>query len=276
MDKQLKSLKKDLDHLLLQEVTVRDDEKKKIFQGIHVKKKQKSPIGYYATLVAAATLLCIFTLSQIDLFSKKDPGMSDDDPAIIVPDEPLEEDTSPVQEENPVREEPAAYTESPLFYETEDGKFKLKLTKDADRGIGLGDSMEEVLEIFGVPDERLFDDANKENPSFHYSTDEIEVFSIKFTEGSDPKVDYVNAFLYSNPVSEPSFYSGTYDYILDLGANINIYDDEEIVIYAKNNHQFPFYTIRFLNAENQQDGPALKVKYNGERITFEEFLEKIK
>jgi hypothetical protein len=42
MDKQLKSLKKDLDHLLLQEVTVRDDEKKKIFQGIHVKKSRRA------------------------------------------------------------------------------------------------------------------------------------------------------------------------------------------------------------------------------------------
>lgn len=281
MDKQLKSLKKDLDQYMLQEVTITNDEKKRIFQKIHAKKKRKIPIGYYATLVATAALICIFTLSQIDLFSKKEPGKSDDDPAILVPDEekipesPVEEKEPPppLQEKEPVEESPDLYSEAPVFYETEDGEFKLKLTKDSDHGIGIGDSMEEVLEIFGEPDDRPFDEATPNNPIFHYSNEEVEMFSIIFTEGPEPKVDFVNTFYYSNPVSKESFYTGTYDYILDLKANINIYDDGEIVFYSNNN---PLYNMKLLNIEKHQDGPTMKEAYDAEELTLEEFLEKVK
>ncbi|MFE7060713.1 hypothetical protein ACFVAD_01010 [Sutcliffiella sp. NPDC057660] len=280
MDKQLKSLKKDLDQYMLHEITMTTDEKKRIFQKVLAQKKPKLPIGYYATLVATAVLICIFTLSQIDLFSKKDPGKSDDDPAILVPDEekipenPVEEKEPPppIQEKEPVEESPDIYEEAPIFYETEDGEFKLKLTKDSDRGIGIGDSMEEVLEIFGEPDDRPFDEATPNNPIFHYSNEEVEMFSIIFTEGPEPKVDFVNTFYYSNPVSEESFYTGSYDYILDLKANINIYDDVEIVFYSNNT---PLYNMKLLNIEKHQDGPTMKEAYDAEELTLEEFLEKI-
>ncbi|MGD6831793.1 hypothetical protein ACQCT5_06495 [Sutcliffiella halmapala] len=277
MEKQLKSLNKDLDHLLLQEVKVTNEEKKKIFQHIHVKKKRKSPIGYYAALVAAAALICIFTLSQIDLFSEKDPGMSNNDPAIIIPDEdkapeePVDDAEAPTVQEEPVEETPTSFTETPIFYETEDGFFKLKLTNDAVRGIGIGDSMEEVLEILGEPDDRPIDDATP-GPIFHYSNEEVKMFSIIFTDGPQPEVDFVNAFYKSNPMSEASFYSGTYDYILDLKANINIYDDGEIVFTS---HSDSLYNIKLLNAEKHQDGPTTKEAYDAVELTLEEFLKKI-
>lgn len=280
MDKQLKSLSKDLDQYMLQEVSITNDEKKRIFQKIHGKTKRKTPIGYYATLVATAALICIFTLSQIDLLSKKDPGKSDEDPAILVPDEekypedPVveEEIPPPIQDKEPVEESPDVYPEAPFFYETEDGEFKLKLTKDAEHGIGIGDSMEKVLGIFGEPDDRPFDEATPNNPIFHYSNEEVEMFSVIFTEGPDPKVDFVNTFFYSNPVAKASFFTGTYDYILDLGTNINIYDGGEIVFFSKNNQ---LYNVKLLNAEKQQDGPAMKEAYDAEELTLEEFLDKI-
>ncbi len=95
----LDNLDKDLNRLLLTKITVSSDEKSKILQGIHVKKR-RNPLGYYSALVAAAVLVCLFTLSQLD-FLQNEPGMSDDPTPVIVPDEEEPAETPEEVEEPP-------------------------------------------------------------------------------------------------------------------------------------------------------------------------------
>lgn len=85
MEKHLKNLNRDLDEILLKNITVSSDQKNKILQGIHGNKR-KNPVAYYTALVAVAALICLFTLSQLDIL-KKDPGLSDKNPPAVVPEE---------------------------------------------------------------------------------------------------------------------------------------------------------------------------------------------
>lgn len=123
----LDQLDKDMDRILLANVTVSTEEKNKIFQGIH-KKKKKNPLIYYTAILAAAALVCLFTLSQLDFLQNK-PGPSEDPSPVIVPDdeepvdkpEEMEEPPKVVDEEEDTLESPEVEEETPeLPEETEE------------------------------------------------------------------------------------------------------------------------------------------------------------
>lgn len=284
MEKQLKNLNKDMDQLLLKNIKVSSEEKDRILQGIQAKKRRKSPLGYYSALVAAAAIICLFTLSQLD-FLKKDPGMSDDDPPVVEPDKegPVEipvmeeeEKSPPVQEEEeePVEEVEEDYTSAPLFYITEAGEFKLKKYSNSPHGIGIGDSMEEVLEIFGEPDYRSTDEANPDSEVFNYSKGEFRSLAVVFTEGPDPVVDFINSLQYKNPISPDSFSGENFGKILDLHSNINVYGDEDILFYEKEKKYGNHY-VKLLNKSNHPDEASTIDAYDAIELTLEEFLDKI-
>ncbi|MBM7618478.1 hypothetical protein JOC95_000320 [Bacillus tianshenii] len=278
MEKQLKNLNKDMDQLLLKNIQVSSEEKNRILQGIQAKKRSNSPIGYYTALVAAVAIICLFTLSQLD-FLKKDPGMSDDDPPIVEPqeDEPVEvpEVVPEIEEkESDVSvEETNDYTNTPTFYMDEVGAFKLNKTrKEFKQGIGIGDSMAKVLAVYGDPNERYENDVNPDSEIFKYRSDMIDSLTIIFSDEEEPKVEFINAFLKYNPIdplSIPADWSGT---ILDLTSNLNVYGEKEILFFKKEDK---LYNVKLLNKSNHQDEKATKEAYDARELSVEEYLERV-
>ncbi|MCA1320398.1 hypothetical protein LC085_10800 [Bacillus tianshenii] len=277
MEKQLKNLNKDMNQLLLKNIKVSSEEKDRILQGIQAKKRRKSPIGYYAALVAAAAIICLFTLSQLD-FLKKDPGMSDDDPPIVEPqeDEPAEvPEVVPEVEDNepevPVVDE-KDYTTSPTLYMDESGAFKLKTWRDFKQGIGIGDSMQEVLDIYGEPNERFENDVNPDSEIFKYHNQMLDSLTIIFTEGEEPKIESINAFYKYNPIEPLSFPAEWNGTILDLVSNFNVYGEMEILFFQK---QDKLYNVKLLDKSNHQDEEEMKVAYDATELTLQEYLDRV-
>ncbi|MFE7060716.1 hypothetical protein ACFVAD_01025 [Sutcliffiella sp. NPDC057660] len=272
MEKQLKSLTKELDQILLKNITLSSNEKNKILQGIH-EKRRKRPIAYYSALVVAAALVCLFTFSQLD-FMKIAPGMSDKEPPIVEPQEEEPDELPEVEKETPdvPEEDENDYSTSPTFYMDEAGVFKLKLWKDSEQGIGIGDSMERVLAIYGEPAERFDNDVNPNSEIFKYRHETLDSLTIIFTEETEPKVESISAFYKFNPIDPLSFPSDWYGTILDLVSNLNVYGEKEILFFQKEDK---FYNVKLLDKSKHQDETEMKEAYNATELTLEEYLERV-
>ncbi|MGD6870952.1 hypothetical protein ACQCU1_02010 [Sutcliffiella horikoshii] len=314
MDKQLKTFKKDMNQLLLKDVTFSEEESNDVLKRIHTKKK-KTKIRYYSSLVAVIVIIGILSLSQLDFLSKNKPSMSDEQPAITEIDEAEEknekeisdeqdedsktEDSETIdenlldpEEEEPIEQEPVptneeeeskdeAATQSSLFYIAENGDFKLKVSSDNAKGIGIGDSMEEVIAALGEPDKRYIPEDDKREV-FNYSSPELEEMYIIFTLDENPIVAFVNTKYNVLPVSEYSFNDSDFGVILDLRSNINIYQENQLFFYDKKEYssdQHPYYNLKLITTSEFETGGTeelarkhLEVK----DMTLEDFLEFLK
>ncbi|WP_404348010.1 hypothetical protein LG311_19375 [Sutcliffiella horikoshii] len=313
MDKQLKTFKKDMNQLLLKDVTFSEEESNDVLKRIHTKKKQPK-IRYYSSLVAVIVIIGILSLSQLDFLSKNKPSMSDEQPAITeiddseeknekeIPDEkvedsemddsetidekllepeeeePIEQELVPPNEEEENKDEAA--TKSSLFYIAENGDFKLKVSSDNAKGIGIGDSMEEVIAALGEPDKRYIPEDDRREV-FNFSSPELEEMYIIFTLDEDPVVAFVNTKYNVLPISEDSFNDSDFGVILDLRSNINIYQENQLFFYEKKEYssdQHPYYNIKLNTTSEGTAGTEelARKHFEVKDMSLEDFLEFLK
>ncbi|NLP51877.1 hypothetical protein [Bacillus sp. RO1] len=313
MDKQLKTFKKDMNQLLLKDIAFSEEESNDVLKRIHTKKK-KPKLRYYASLVAVIVIISILSLSQLDFISKNKPSMSDEQPVITeidesednelkIPDEKLEDSemdnsetidenlVEPEEEDPPIEQEPVppneeeetkdeSATKNPLFYIAENGDFKLKVSSDNAKGIGIGDSMEEVIAALGEPDKRYIPEDDRREV-FNYSSPELEEMYIIFTLDENPVVAFVNTKYKVLPVFEDSFNDSAFGVILDLRGNINIYQENQIFFYEKKEYsssEHPYYNLK-LNTTSEGTGGTEELArkhFEVKDMTLEEFLEFLK
>ncbi|MGD7052906.1 hypothetical protein [Sutcliffiella horikoshii] len=315
MDKQLKTFKKDMNQLLLKEVAFSEEESNDVLKRIHTKKKQPK-IRYYSSLVAVIVIIGILSLSQLDFLSKNKPSMSDEQPAITeiddseeknekeIPDEKVEDSemddsetidenlVEPEEEDPPIEKEPVppneeeetkdeATAQSSLFYIAENGDFKLKVSSDNAKGIGIGDSMEEVITALGEPDKRYIPEDDRREV-FNYSSPELEEMYMIFSLDEDPVVEFVNTKYNVLPISEDSFNDSDFGVILEGWWNINIYQENQIFHYQKkeyNGNLNPYYHVKLITTSEYETGGTEELARKHlemKDMTLEEFLEFLK
>ena len=309
MDKHLKTFKKDMNQLLLKNIAFSEEESNDVLKRIHTKKTQPK-LRYYSSLVAVIVIISILSLSQLDFQSKNKPGMSDEQPVITevedseennekeIPDEKVEDsemDHSETIDENllepeevdhmeepvpPIEEveetEDEAATKSSLFYIAENGDFKLKVSSDNAKGIGIGDSMQEVIAALGEPDERFIPEDDRREV-FIYSTPELQNFYILFSLDAEPVVHFVNSQYYAPPVSEDSFNDSAFGVILEAENNINIYQENQIFFYEKNSS--PYYNVKLITPNEYETGGTEELArkdFGAKDMTLEALLEFLK
>ncbi|MGD6778502.1 hypothetical protein ACQCT3_02425 [Sutcliffiella horikoshii] len=152
------------------------------------------------------------------------------------------------------------------------GEYKLKLSEKATQGVGIGDTEEEIIELLGEPDVIPHDESAPDRINYSYSSENTESFTIVFSPGPNPVVEFINVYYYNKPISFESFKHHKPDLVYDLSANMNIYSDKEILFYA---YQNGMYNVKLINRLLQPDIDTSNPMFEDSEITLEQFLEKV-